>query len=178
MQVVWPDSLACHALHITRSPIMKSINTLAAGLGLMSALALGGCATSNSPPDSPNYGPNYGPGNPNNNYSERGVVHSVEFVRKDSSGIGLGTLAGAVVGGAVGNQLGAGKGNTAATVVGVAGGAYLGHELESRHQQNEGDYKITVRMADGSYKTLMQNTNTKYSVGDRVRIHNGVMQHD
>ena len=44
----------------------------------------------------------------------------------DGNIVGLAT--GAVAGGVVGNQFGKGKGNTAATIGGAAGGAYLGQK--------------------------------------------------
>ncbi len=71
-------------------------------------------------------------------------------------------------------EVGSGKGNTAATVIGAAGGAYVGHELENRNQQQADAYRVTVRMEDGSNQTLMQNTSDDIRVGDRVRIENGV----
>jgi outer membrane lipoprotein SlyB len=82
-----------------------------------------------------------------------------------------------VVGGIVGSQVGSGSGKTAATVIGAAGGAYAGHELEKRSQQQQTDaYKFTIRMNDGSYQTVTQTTSADIRVGDRVRIENGVAQ--
>jgi outer membrane lipoprotein SlyB len=54
-----------------------------------------------------------------------GVIQSIEAIPREQSGggvVGLGTAAGAVVGGVLGNQGGAGRGRTAATVAGAAGG--------------------------------------------------------
>ncbi|MDO8466518.1 MAG: glycine zipper 2TM domain-containing protein, partial [Gallionella sp.] len=138
---------------------------------------LGACADMNSPSSS---GATY-PQSTNSGgvYSGYGVVQSIELVRQGSagiggSGIGAGTIAGAVVGGILGNQVGGGQGKTAATVIGAAGGAYAGHELEKRSQQQSDAYKFTIRMQDGSYQTLTQTTNPDIRVGDRVRIDNGV----
>ena len=109
-------------------------------------------------------------------------MQSIELVQQENAGsdnsIGLGTVAGAVIGGVVGNQIGAGRGNTVATVAGVAGGAYVGHALEkeNRQRQKVDAYKITVRMEDGSYQELMQNTDGNLRVGDRVRYENGNLQ--
>ena len=51
---------------------------------------------------------------------------------KDSNGHPiLGTLAGAGLGGVVGNQFGKGKGKTAATVAGVVAGGAIGHHVAS-----------------------------------------------
>lgn len=166
---------------------MKTIDRFGAVLGLFAVLTLGACGTINDP-----YTP-YGAGtssqsNQRDTYSGYGVVHSIERVGQDAgssgiggTGIGLGTVAGAVVGGVVGNQVGAGSGNTAATVIGAAGGAYIGHELEKRTQQNrqqqvENGYRITVRMEDGSLRSLMQSNGDDFRIGDQVRIVNGVVQ--
>ena len=51
----------------------------------------------------------------------------VEIPRCNDSNI-LGTVAGGAAGGIAGNQLGKGSGNTAATIVGTLGGAYLGNQ--------------------------------------------------
>lgn len=165
---------------------MNKINqSVASVLVLMGALTLGACENMNAPP----YGSSTGVSTPPSQtsaYSTYGVVQAIEVVKQDSagtgiggSGIGLGTIAGAVVGGVAGNQVGGGSGKTAATVLGAAGGAYIGHELENRQrqQQQQADaYKITVRMEDGSYQSVMHGTAGDFRIGDRVRIRNGVME--
>lgn len=157
---------------------MKTMNQLGPVLGLMGVLSLGACATMNNPADAPSSGI----ATQGSTYSGYGVVQSVELVKgQDNSGIagtgiGLGTIAGAVVGGVVGNQVGSGRGNTAATVIGAAGGAYVGHQLENRQQETADAYRITVRMEDGSYQTVMQGTSADFRVGDRVRVGNGGIQ--
>ena len=72
----------------------------------------------------------------------------------------------------VGHQVGAGSGNTAATVLGAAGGAYVGHQMENQ-QQSPDAFKVTIRMENGSYQSLTQATDPGLRVGDRVRIDNG-----
>jgi outer membrane lipoprotein SlyB len=107
-------------------------------------------------------------------------VESIDSAPQDyqgvgGTGIGLGTVAGAVIGGVAGHQVGSGSGNTAATIAGAAGGAYIGHQLEKR-KQAENAYRITVRMENGDYQTLIQPSIGDLRVGDRVRIDNGVLQ--
>jgi outer membrane lipoprotein SlyB len=162
---------------------MKTINRLGAVLGVVGVLALGGCETTNDPYRSSRPGTVYpsavNTGNANSGY---GVVQSIDLVQQGNtgiggSGVGIGTIAGAVVGGVLGNQVGSGTGRTVATVAGAAGGAYVGHELENRQQQRTADvYRITVRMDNGSYQALTQNTNSGFRVGDRVRVDNGYLQ--
>ncbi len=156
---------------------MKTINKLGSMLAMIGALTLTGCVSTNTM----SYPSNPGVASSDNVYSGYGVVYSIERVQQQRSGdtgshIGLGTLAGAVIGGAVGSQVGSGRGSTVATVVGAAGGAYVGHELENRKQQTTEDDRITVRMNDGSYQSLMESTRSGFRVGDQVRIDNGVMQ--
>jgi len=156
---------------------MKTIFGLKTVLGVLAILILGACTTMNTTP----YPPNPNVAGSGNYYSIYGVVQSIELVQQENSGIagsgiGLGTVAGAVIGGVLGNQIGSGRGNTVATVAGVAGGAYVGHELENRQQQKVDAYKITVRMDDGSYQVLMQGVNSGFRVGDRVRLENGNLQ--
>ncbi|MBL0351692.1 MAG: hypothetical protein IPP03_03005 [Dechloromonas sp.] len=132
---------------------MIAISKSGAVIAVSVALALVGCESMNQP----GYGydqtlayrqSSYS----RDNYSMYGTVQSIELVRQDRAGstIGLGTIAGA------------------------AGGAYVGHELENRNQQQADAYRVTVRMEDGSNQTLMQNTSDDIRVGDRVRIENGV----
>lgn len=166
---------------------MKTMNKLGAMFGAVAVLALGGCQTMNDPYNTSGSGTtSQGTVNSGGAYSGYGVVQSIDLVQQagtgstgiGGSGIGVGTIAGAVIGGVLGNQVGGGSGQTIATVAGAAGGAYVGHELESRQQQQRTAdvYRFTVRMESGAYQTFAQNTNTGFRVGDRVRIDNGVMQ--
>jgi outer membrane lipoprotein SlyB len=160
---------------------MKTMHTYGAVLGVVGVLALGGCQTMNDPYSTSGAGTV----NSGNVYSGYGVVQSIDLVQQagtgstgiGGTGIGVGTIAGAVVGGVLGHQVGSGTGQTVATVAGAAGGAYVGHQLENRQQQQTADaYRVTVRMDNGSHQTLMLSTNAGFRVGDRVRIDNGVMQ--
>jgi len=161
---------------------MKPMNKFGSVIGLAAVLTLGACADMNNPGNSYGSGPAYPQyGNSGGVYAGYGVVQSIELVRQGNtgiggSGIGAGAIAGAVVGGILGHQVGSGDGNTAATVLGAAGGAYAGNALEKRNQQQYDAYKFTIRMNDGSYQTLMQTSNPDLRVGDRVRIENGVAQ--
>ena len=160
---------------------MKSMVKIGLVGGLATVLSLAGCANMNEAPSAAYNGvantradsirPGYG------------VVESIELVQEENSGIGgsgigVGAVAGAVVGGIVGNQVGSGRGNTAATIAGAAGGAYVGHELEKRQRQSTAMHKITVRMNNGSYQSLLQDTNSGLRAGDRVRIEDGVIRRE
>ena len=93
-----------------------------------------------------------------------GVVESVQKVTRTDKARGIagtpvtpGMAVGGVLGGVLGNQVGHGSGRTAATVVGAAGGAYAGHEIERKGRQYMA-YVMHVRMADGSMRTIEQKT--------------------
>lgn len=161
---------------------MKTMTQFGSVLGIVATLTLSACSTPYSAPYSAPYGADSGVRNQENADSGYGVVSSIERMDQDNTGraggIGLGTIAGAVVGGVVGNQVGSGKGNTAATVIGAAGGAYVGHELEKRQQvQRDDAYKVTISMDDGSYQSMIldSNSSTSFRIGDRVRIRNGTL---
>jgi len=165
---------------------MKTLNQIALTLGVASTLLLAGCGTMNQPQYGATNAPQYG-GVPAASPSQHadpaqirrgyGVVHSLELVRAEAAGSGgasgLGAVAGAVVGGLVGSQIGSGSGRTAATIAGVAGGAYVGHQIENRQpaQPQQPDLnRVTVRMNDGSYQAVMQGTGIELRVGDRVWV--------
>jgi|GEM_PF-642526 len=84
-----------------------------------------------------------------------GVVESVTAVTHKGEGSGIGAVAGGVLGGVVGHQIGGGKGRDAMTVLGAIGGGLAGHEIEKR-QRATTDYRVTVRMADGSQRIVTQ----------------------
>ena len=82
-----------------------------------------------------------------------GVIESVNAVQQKGQGSGVGVVAGGVVGGLLGNQIGGGKGKTAATVLGAIGGGFAGNEVEKR-VRTETVYDVTVRMDDGSTRSF------------------------
>src|SRR5260221_10701015 len=51
-----------------------------------------------------------------------GSVVDVKFIKKEGEASGGGAVLGGIVGGVLGHQVGSGRGNTAATVAGAAGG--------------------------------------------------------
>ena len=76
-------------------------------------------------------------------------------------------MAGGVVGGALGNQMGHGNGRAAMTILGAIGGGLAGNEIEKR-TRSETVYQVRVRMDDGSVRTLTQQTAP--AAGARVAV--------
>jgi len=103
-----------------------------------------------------------------------GTVEAVRTVELKGEGTGLGAVAGGVTGAVIGNQIGSGRGNTAMTVIGAAGGAFAGNEIEKNVKKRYA-YRITVRMEDGSFRTVSQSQPPTVGVGDKVRVADGVV---
>lgn len=97
-----------------------------------------------------------------------GVVEAVTPVQRDgASASGLGAAAGAVLGGWLANQFGNGDGKSLATILGVLGGTWAGNMLEKQFRQDAG-YRIDVRMADGSLRSV--DHSSAFPVGSAVRV--------
>jgi hypothetical protein len=98
------------------------------------------------------------------------VVESVREVKEPGDAKGIGAVAGGVLGGVVGNKLGKGKGLV--TVLGAAGGAIAGHQIE-RHARADKRWEIAVRLDDGSQQTVSSDAQPAWHAGDRVRLLDG-----
>jgi len=110
--------------------------------------------------------------------AECGTVVSVRQLQVPAGRSGpniIGAVAGGVVGGVVGNQFGGGHGREALTLLGAAGGALAGHEIERniRGQQTVTRHEMSVRMADGSLRTFRSDAPFALAAGDAVRVENG-----
>jgi outer membrane lipoprotein SlyB len=103
-----------------------------------------------------------------------GTVESVHAVEQKGSATGLGAVAGGLTGAMVGNQMGRGHGNTAMTIIGAAGGALAGNEIE-KNVKHRYSYRVTVRMDDGSFRTVSQSNAPAVASGERVRIVSGAV---
>lgn len=103
-----------------------------------------------------------------------GVIESIS-VEQGSGSSGVGAVLGAVTGGLLGNQIGGGSGQTAATIAGVAGGAYAGQQIEKSRPQGKVQYQLGIRMESGLYQTVTQDTNP-FQIGDRVQVVDGKLR--
>ena len=95
------------------------------------------------------------------------IVESVREVNDPGEAKGVGAVAGGVVGGVLGNKLGKGKGLL--TVLGAAGGAVAGHQIEKR-ARSEKRWEISLRLDDGSQRTLSSEVEPAWRPGERVRL--------
>ena len=106
---------------------------------------------------------------------ECGVIESTREIESRGEGSGLGALGGAVVGGILGHQVGAGRGQDLATVVGAVGGVVAGNEIEKRAKSTKG-YEVTVRLDDGSTRVIHEANAPTWRNGDHVRVVNGAIR--
>ena len=140
------------------------------------AIALAGCAEgpgyqSQYPSQQPYPSQQY----PNQGYPQSyqgqgayfGVVDRIEVINRGNPGNVGGTVIGAIVGGLIGNQIGHSGG---ATVLGAAGGAVVGNTISQRQRGPNETFRISIRMNDGSYRTMDEPNIADLRTGDRVRI--------
>lgn len=142
---------------------MKTTTTLAAWMIATSAL-ITGCAS--TPMQASSYA-NAGV------ESSTGVIDNIQLVRIDPATSGVGAVTGGLVGALVGNQVGSGSGRTAATAAGAIGGAVVGNQVERNRNQPFDAYQISVRLDNGDYRTVNQDSIYDLRVGNRVRMVDG-----
>lgn len=80
-----------------------------------------------------------------------------------------GTVAGALVGGALGNQVGGGSGKKIATVAGAAAGGYAGNKTQEHIQTNntQTTYETHCRTVHDSHEEF-RGYDVTYSIGDET----------
>jgi outer membrane lipoprotein SlyB len=105
-----------------------------------------------------------------------GTVESVKEVTTPGDGSsGVGAVGGGIAGAVLGNQFGHGSGRSIMTVLGAAGGALAGKEIEKQHNATK-RWDVTVRLDDGSHQTLSSPSLPYWHAGDRVRFLDGKLQ--
>jgi outer membrane lipoprotein SlyB len=101
--------------------------------------------------------------------AECGTVENFRQVDVKGDGSALGAVAGGAAGAVLGHQFGRSSGKDLLTIAGAIGGAFAGHEIE-KNVRKKTRYEISVRMEDGSLRTLQQDAAPAWRVGERVRI--------
>ncbi|MBV6323252.1 glycine zipper 2TM domain-containing protein [Duganella violaceipulchra] len=142
---------------------MKHSTTIAAALIAATAI-LSGCASTGqqqgsytNPADTASYG----------------TIESIQIVQAKPGTSGAGAVTGGLVGALLGNQIGSGGGRTAATVAGAVGGAVVGNKVEENRSQPHEQYQISVRMDNGDYRIVNQDSVYDLRAGNRVRLVDG-----
>jgi outer membrane lipoprotein SlyB len=103
-----------------------------------------------------------------------GVITAIRTVEQAGEGSGLGMIAGGVAGALLGSQIGSGRGKDVATIAGAVGGGYAGHQVEKKVKTIK-HYEITVRMDDGSHRTMVQEAEPVFAIGEKVKIIDGAL---
>lgn len=101
-----------------------------------------------------------------------GRVQSVRYVEKAGEASGVGAVAGGVLGGVIGHQFGSGRGNTAMTIAGAAGGAYAGHEVE-KSRNKKAYWAVSIKMDSGKVRNLQYTNKPVAQEGERVKLLDG-----
>ena len=103
-----------------------------------------------------------------------GTVEAVREIEEKGKGSWIGPVAGGVGGAILGKQMGKGNGNTIMTILGAAGGAFAGNEIEKRVRTTK-RWEVSVRLEDGSMRTVPYDTAPGWRTGERVRFVNGTI---
>ncbi|MFL9883029.1 glycine zipper 2TM domain-containing protein [Paraburkholderia agricolaris] len=106
--------------------------------------------------------------------SSCGTVAAISAVRQEGHGTGIGAVGGAVAGGVVGNQFGAGNGRAAMTILGALGGGLAGNSVE-KHIRSTTSYSVRVRMENGKMRYFTYHDAPPFQQGQRVRVENGTL---
>ncbi|HVO87106.1 MAG TPA: glycine zipper 2TM domain-containing protein [Casimicrobiaceae bacterium] len=101
---------------------------------------------------------------------ELGVVETARGVRMQGPDTGVGTVAGAALGGLAGSGIGSGGGNAAAIIGGAILGGIAGNAVERDASKFNG-VEVTVRLDSGRMIAVVQpDAGEFFRPGDRVRV--------
>ncbi|WP_028103998.1 glycine zipper 2TM domain-containing protein [Pseudoduganella violaceinigra] len=144
---------------------MKPTVSLAASMVALAALTAG-CASNSTYPQATD-------ASTQADVSTYGTIDSIRVVRVDPSTSGAGAVAGGLLGALAGSQIGSGNGRTAATAAGAIGGAVIGNRVEENRNMPRDVYQISIRLDNGDYRTVNQDSAYDLRVGSRVRVVDG-----
>jgi outer membrane lipoprotein SlyB len=98
------------------------------------------------------------------------VIESIREVQIDRGQTGVGTGAGAVIGGVAGSSVGQGRGSVIGAVAGAVAGGILGQAIEGNTGKVAG-LELTVRLDNGELRAIVQEVDgQQFKAGDRVRL--------
>lgn len=106
-----------------------------------------------------------------------GTVSRIEVTESGYGTTGSGAVVGALIGGLLGSRFGGGFGRSAATAVGVFGGAVIGDQTEQRQAAaaSRQDFRVWVQFDDGVQQTFNLPQLGGLQAGERVRLIRGVL---
>jgi uncharacterized protein YcfJ len=103
-----------------------------------------------------------------------GVIDRIDEIPVEGKAGAGGAIIGGVVGSIIGNQIGNGHQRDVARILGMAGGAYAGNQIEKSNNKSV-RYEMVVRFEDGTTRRIDSATPPSWRVGDRVRLQNGAI---
>jgi outer membrane lipoprotein SlyB len=102
-----------------------------------------------------------------------GTVTSVREVEEKGDAKGIGAVGGGVAGAVLGHNIG--DNNKLVTILGAAGGALLGNQIEKQARATK-HWELTVNFDDGTTQTMKSEAQPFWHQGDRVRLYEGQLQ--
>ncbi|HVI42523.1 MAG TPA: glycine zipper 2TM domain-containing protein [Anaerovoracaceae bacterium] len=100
---------------------------------------------------------------------ELGTVLAVQPVQIEQNNIGVGTLAGAGVGGLLGSMISHGPGKAVAIIVGAVGGGAAGQALSNGAGKKDG-VQLTIQKTNGQTIAIVQSGPEQFVKGERVQL--------
>ncbi|MEF9943485.1 MAG: glycine zipper 2TM domain-containing protein [Burkholderiaceae bacterium] len=97
------------------------------------------------------------------------TVESIKSVLIEQTESGLGVMSGAALGGVAGSAIGQGRGSAVAAIAGAVAGGLLGNAAEAQIGRKQG-FEITVRLDNGEMRAIVQDADTSFVPGERVRL--------
>jgi outer membrane lipoprotein SlyB len=101
-----------------------------------------------------------------------GVVESVSEVTQKGENPIAGPVIGGIAGAVLGHQVGSGTGRAIATAVGAGAGVLGGKVIEEKVRATK-HWETTLRLDDGSTRTISSEAQPAWHAGERVRLVDG-----
>jgi outer membrane lipoprotein SlyB len=101
-----------------------------------------------------------------------GVIESVQEIERKGENPIAGPIIGGIAGAVLGHQFGEGRGKTVGTAVGAGAGILGGKVIEEKVRATK-HWETTVRLDDGSTKTISSESQPAWHAGERVRVVEG-----
>jgi len=101
-----------------------------------------------------------------------GVIESVQEIEQKGENPIAGPIIGGIAGAVLGHQFGEGRGKTVGTAVGAGAGILGGKVIEEKVRATK-HWETTVRLDDGSTKTISSESQPAWHAGERVRVVEG-----
>jgi outer membrane lipoprotein SlyB len=101
-----------------------------------------------------------------------GSITSVRPAQLNEDRAPVGTIAGAGIGGLLGNSIGHGGGRGVATILGAVGGGLAGNAIERNVTAQDGQ-EIVIRLDSGATIAVVQGGTQGFEAGQRVRVLTG-----